>query len=94
MSSELERIAQGLLDYLDANPRLAADLRGAARQCRELAGAVGELTSLIPAAAGSAYHLDAAARACDQAAQLATQATTTGRAWAAAAVGGSGERHL
>lgn len=90
MTSDLERIAQGLLHYLDANPRLAADLKATAGQCRELAGAVGELTTLIPAAAGSAYHLDAAARACDQAAHLATQATTTGRAWATAAVGNRG----
>lgn len=90
MSSDLERIAQGLLHYLDANPRLAADLKATAGQCRELAGAVGELTTLIPAAAGSAYHLDAAARACDQAAELATRATGISRAWALGAVGGGG----
>jgi len=94
MTSELQRIAHGLLQYLDANPRLSADLKGAAIQCRELAGAVGELRTLIPAAAASAYHLDAAARACDQAAQLATQATATGRSWASSTVrsGGGGGR--
>lgn len=89
MTSDLQRIAHGLLQYLDANPRLAGDLTYAARECRELAGAVGEVAILIPAAAAAAYHLDAAARACEQAAQLAGQAAATGRAWAISAVGGA-----
>ena len=90
MTSDLQRIAGDLLHYLDANPRLAAELKGAAGQCRELAGAVAELRTLIPAAAASAHYLDAAARACDQAALSAAQATTTGRAWATRAVGSGG----
>ncbi|WP_328988810.1 hypothetical protein OG394_21530 [Kribbella sp. NBC_01245] len=88
MASDLERIAQGLLDYLDQNPRLSADLRNAAGQCMELAAVAGELSVLLPEAAAVAEHLAAAAHACDEAAALSANATTIGRTWAISAVGG------
>jgi len=90
VASDLERIAQGLIDYLDENPRLAADLRNAAGQCLELASLVGELAALLPAAGAAAQYLDSAARACDEAGQLAFHAYGVGRAWATSAVGGGG----
>jgi hypothetical protein len=37
VASDLQRIAQGLLDSLDENLRAAVDLRNAASQCQELA---------------------------------------------------------
>ncbi|MFC0624549.1 hypothetical protein [Kribbella deserti] len=89
MASDLERIAQGLLDYLEQNPRMSADLRQAAGECQELASLVGELAILLPGAAAAAEHLAAAAHACDEAAALSANATTIGRTWAIAAVGGS-----
>lgn len=89
MPSDLERIAQGLIDYLDQNPRMSADLRNAGGQCMELASLVGELAVLLPGAAAAAEHLAAAAHACDEAATLSANATTLGRTWAISAVGGA-----
>lgn len=54
MPSDLERIAQGLIEYLDANPRIAAEFGGAAAQCQELAAQVAELAVLLPEAAAAA----------------------------------------
>lgn len=96
MTSDLERIAQGLIEYLDANPRVAADFSGAAAECQELASQVAELAVLLPEAAGVAQHLQDAANACAEAAHLAAGAAAVGRAWAVDAVGGGavGRQHI
>lgn len=89
MSSDLQRIAQGLIDALNENPRAAADLNSAANQCMELAGQIAELAVILPEAAAAAEYLAEAARACGEAGQLVAGATVTGRAWAQDAVGGT-----
>ncbi|MFC0627892.1 DNA/RNA non-specific endonuclease [Kribbella deserti] len=88
MASDLERIAQGLVDYLDANPRIAADLSGAAAECQELAGLAAELSIILPEAAAVAEYLHQAAHDCGQAAQLSAHAAVIGRTWAVEALGG------
>lgn len=90
MASDLERIAQGLIDYLDANPRMAAELGAAAAECQQLAAQVAELTVMLPEAAAAAEYLQHAANDCGEAAQLSARATVIGRNWATEAVGASG----
>lgn len=87
MSSDLQRVAQGLIDALDQNPRAAADLTSAANQCMDLANQVAELAVILPEAAAAEY-LAEAARACGEAGQLVAGATSVGRTWAVEAVGG------
>lgn len=90
MASDLERIAQGLIDYLDANPRMAAELGAAAAECQQLAAQVAELAVMLPEAAAAAEYLQQAANDCGEAAQLSAGATVIGRNWAIEAVGASG----
>ncbi|MFC0622789.1 DddA-like double-stranded DNA deaminase toxin [Kribbella deserti] len=92
MPSDLERIAQGLIDYLDANPRMAGELGAAAAECQQLAAEVAELAVMLPEAAAAAEYLQQAANDCGQAAQLSARAAGIGRTWAEAAVGGGAGR--
>lgn len=87
MSSDLQRVAQGLIDALDQNPRAAAELNYTANQCMELAAQIAELAVILPEAAVAAEYLAQAARDCGEAAQLVASATVVGRTWAVDAVG-------
>lgn len=77
MASDLERIAQGLIECLDQVPGVVAHLQRTAQRCRENAAFVAQLGAQQPA-----LYLEAAARACEHAAQIAAEAAPSARAWA------------
>jgi hypothetical protein len=88
MPSELQRVAQGLVDVLDEVPRVVAYLQRIARQCRENAALVGGMSN-NPAARMAAIQLDEAARRCDEAAHYASLAPRRARVWAEEMVSGA-----
>ncbi|MGW6278741.1 DNA/RNA non-specific endonuclease [Kribbella sp. NPDC055071] len=82
MPSELQRVAQGLVECLDRIPSMVGYLHRLAAQCRENASFIADFASGNPAARQAAYQLAAAADACERAAHLATAAPPKARAWA------------
>lgn len=87
MPSELQRVAQSLVDVLDEVPRVVAHLQRTAQVCRENAALVGSM-STNPAARMAAVQLDEAARRCEEAAHYASLAPQRARAWAEEMVNG------
>lgn len=87
MPSDLQRVAQGLVDCLDQIPGIVASLQRLAARFRENASLVADSTS-NPAARIAALQLDAAARACDDAAHYAAMAPPAAKAWAEQMVSG------
>jgi hypothetical protein len=78
--SELQRVAQGLVDCLDEAPRVIAALQRRADICRQDAAVVTQLSS--GRATVAAQQLDAAARACEAAAHHLSLAPPKARDWA------------
>lgn len=87
MPSELQRVAQALVEILDEMPRVAGYLQGTARRCRDNAAFVG--TSNHPSAQRAAIQLDEAARRCDEAAHYLSQASSRAMVWAQQMVSGT-----
>ena len=87
MPSELQQVAQGLVDALDEMPRIVAYLQRTAQKCRENAAYVGGHVN-NPAARMAAMQLDEAARRCDEAAHFASLAPQWAWAWAEQMVSG------
>lgn len=85
-------MAQGLVDCLDQIPEVAGQLQQTAAHLRHEAAVIGQLGTDNPVARRNALLLDAAARACDEAAHRALLAPPKARAWALAMVGGT-SRH-
>ncbi|MBB5076173.1 hypothetical protein [Nonomuraea endophytica] len=83
-SSELERIAQALVESLGQADRIAAELYVAAGRITRLAALVGSLPD--PGAWATASMLNAAAAKCVLAANLLRQAGKIGADWARQAV--------
>jgi hypothetical protein len=85
--SELQRVAQGLVDCLDEAPRVIAALAYRARVCRDHAALVMQLSG--GTATVAAQQLDAAARACEAAAHHLSLAPPKARDWAVRLVEGT-----
>jgi hypothetical protein len=85
--SELQRVARGLVECLDQIPLVVEHLHRTANRCRQHAGAINQLCGDTPQGRDLALHLDAAARACDQAAHHAAQAPPKARTWAHTMIG-------
>ncbi|MFF1818293.1 DddA-like double-stranded DNA deaminase toxin [Kribbella sp. NPDC058245] len=77
MSSDLQRVAQGLVECLDQVPQVVAHLQRTAARCRENGAIAGQL-----GATTAAHQLDAAACACEAAAHYLSKAPPKARAWA------------
>ncbi|GAA1158166.1 hypothetical protein GCM10009630_65420 [Kribbella jejuensis] len=88
MPSELQRVARGLVDCFDEIPRVVDQLARTAARCRENAQLA--LIASRGQATVAAQQLDAAARACEAAAQYLLMAPPKARAWAEGLVGDSG----
>jgi hypothetical protein len=88
MPSDLQRAARGLVDCLDQIPRMVSYLQRLAIDCRQNAALVADVSSGNPTARQAAMQLDAAARACEEAAHFASIAPVKARDWAVAMVGG------
>ncbi|MFD7158312.1 DNA/RNA non-specific endonuclease [Kribbella sp. NPDC059898] len=88
MASDLERVAQGLVECLDQVPAVVAHLQRTAQRCRDNAAFAAQLGAQQPA-----LYLDAAARACEQAAHVAAQAAPKAREWADRAVRDASTKH-
>jgi len=84
MPSDLQRAAEGLVDCLDQIPRMVSYLQRLAIDCRQNAALVAATSSGNPAARQAAMQLDAAARACEEAAHFASIAPAKARDWAVA----------
>ncbi len=82
MPSELERVAQGLVECLDQVPQIVAHLQRTAAWCRQQAGLVGDMSRESAGGRAAALHLEAAASACEEAAQRASLAPAKARNWA------------
>ncbi|WP_020387868.1 DddA-like double-stranded DNA deaminase toxin [Kribbella catacumbae] len=87
MPSDLQRVAQALVECLDQIPTMVASLQRLAARCRENASRVADSTS-NPAARMAALQLDAAARACEEAAHFAAMAPSAAGAWAEQMISG------
>jgi hypothetical protein len=87
MPSELEQVARGLVDCLDEAPEVVAQLQRTAARCRDNAAVVVEASR--GQATTAALQLDAAARACEEAAHYLAMAPLKGKAWAERLVGGT-----
>jgi hypothetical protein len=87
MPSELQRVAQQLLDSLNQIERIVPYLHDRARKYREAAGWVGS-TSNNPSAQVAAMQLDQAARHCEEAAHFLAQARQPGIQWVQQMVSG------
>ena len=85
MPSELEQVARGLVDCLDEAPEVVAQLQRTAARCRDNAAVVVEASR--GQATTAALQLDAAARACEEAAHYLAMAPLKGRVWAERLVG-------
>jgi hypothetical protein len=85
MPSDLQRVARGLVECLDQVPEVVAHLQRTAARCRENA------TVVIAVSGGratmAAQQLDAAARACEEAAHYLSMAPPKTRAWAERLIG-------
>lgn len=88
MASELQRIAQELLVVIDRIPAIVAHLHELARQMRQQAAALGTMQSDNMSARHAALQLDAAARACEEAAHYAEQVPLRATAWVQEIVSG------
>lgn len=87
MASELQRVAQGLVDTLNEVPGVVAHLQRTAARCRENAALVMQLVGSRGSMA--AQQLDAAACACDAAAHYLSMAPPKALGWAQGLVGGT-----
>lgn len=88
MPSDLQRVAQGLVECLDQIPSMVGYLQRLAVRCREMASVVADSTG-SGSARTAALQLDAAARACEEAAHSAAMAPAAARAWAEQMVSGA-----
>ncbi|MFC9690256.1 DddA-like double-stranded DNA deaminase toxin [Kribbella sp. NPDC056951] len=88
MPSELQRVAAELLSCIDQIPNMVGYLHRTARHCREQAAYLIAFGSTNPAARETALQLDAAARACEEAAEFAGRVPQRARSWADQMVGG------
>jgi hypothetical protein len=89
VSSDLERIALGLVEAVAEVPRMVEHLHRTAGRCRQQAMLVATLSGENPAGRQAALYLEAAARACEEAAHRAALAPPEAQAWAEGKVGGS-----
>ncbi len=87
MPSDLQRVARGLVECLDEVPEVVAHLQRTAVRCRENAAVV--VAASHGYATTAVHQLDAAARACEQAADYLSMAPPKARAWADRLVGES-----
>lgn len=90
MPSDLERVAQSLVESLDQVPQVVGHLQRLAARCREQASFVADLSRGSSAARTAALQLDTAARCCEEAAHLAAMTPAKARDWAMAMVNGVG----
>jgi hypothetical protein len=88
MPSELQRVAGELLACIDRIPDVANYLLRTARSCREQAAFLDSFRSSNPAVARAAQQLDAAARACEEAAEFAGRVPPRARGWVEQMVSG------
>ncbi len=91
MSSELQRVAQGLVDSLDQIPAMVAYLQRTVSKLRQQATYIAALSPSNQACQNAALQVEAAAKACEDTAQLASLAPPKARAWAEQMV--TGARH-
>jgi hypothetical protein len=89
MPSDLQRVAQALVECLDQIPTIVGSLQRRAAQLRQEASMIVDFRSDNPTARHTALQLDAAARACDEAAHLASMVPPKARAWAEQMVSGA-----
>jgi hypothetical protein len=82
LTSDLQRVAQGLVECLDDVPSIVAHLRQTATRLRQQASWIADLAGANPYGRMAALELDAAARACDDAAHRASLAPPMARTWA------------
>ena len=87
MPSDLQRVARGLVECLDEVPQVVAHLQRTAERCRENAALA--IAASHGRATVAAQQLDAAARACEQAAHYLSMAPPKAKAWAERLVGAS-----
>lgn len=87
MPSDLQRVARGLVECLDEVPQVVAHLQRTAERCRENAALA--ISASRGQATVAAQQLDAAARACEQAAHYLSMAPPKAKAWAERLVGAS-----
>lgn len=87
MPSDLQRVARGLVECLDEVPQVVAYLQRTAERCRENAALA--ISASRGQATVAAQQLDAAARACEQAAHYLSMAPPKAKAWAERLVGAS-----
>jgi hypothetical protein len=90
MPSDLQRVAQGLVECLDEVPAVVIHLQRTAERCRENAALA--IAASQGRATVAAQQLDAAARACEEAAHYLSMAPPKGKAWATRLVGGGSSR--
>jgi hypothetical protein len=88
MPSDLQRVAQSLVECLDEMPNLVAHLQRLAAKCRENASMIADFGSANSSARTAALQLDAAAQACERAAHMASLASPMARQWAEQMVSG------
>lgn len=89
MPSDLQRVAQALVECLDEIPNIVGSLQRRAAQLRQEAGVIASFASNNPAARVAALQLDAAARSCEEAAHIAAMVPPKARAWAMQMVSGA-----
>ncbi|GAA3594510.1 hypothetical protein [Kribbella ginsengisoli] len=85
MPSDLQRVARGLVECLNEVPAVVAHLQRTAERCRENAALA--IAASQGQATVAAQQLDAAARACEQAAHYLSMAPPKTKAWAERLVG-------
>ncbi|QNE22600.1 hypothetical protein F1D05_37765 [Kribbella qitaiheensis] len=86
MPSDLQRVAQGLVECLDEVPGVVQHLQRTAERCRENAALA--IIASQGRATVAAQQLDAAARSCEEAAHYLSMAPPKAKAWASRLVGG------
>lgn len=86
MPSDLQRVAQGLVDCLNEIPRVIGALQQRAATCREHAALVVQLSG--GSATNAAMQLDEAARRCEEAAHYLSMAPPKAQGWAQQMVDG------
>lgn len=94
MSSELQRVAQGLVECLDQIPQLVGLLQHTANDLRQQAAYIAQAAREQQGVRIAAMQLDHAARACEEAAYYASQAPPKAHAWAMAMVGGTSPHNV
>ena len=85
MPSDLQRVAQGLVECLDEVPQVVLHLQRTAERCRE--NAAQAIAASQGRATVAAQQLDAAACACEEAANYLSMAPPKTKAWAQRLVG-------